>query len=392
VSEILLYAVGAAFLAALVTNLMVPPITRLAIALRALDHPDGRKLQSGAVPRLGGVAIAVGLALGAGAAAVSRWSHLGTAISRGELLALFLGTAMVFLVGVLDDLAGVTPAKKFVLELFAAWLLVRVGWSFSVLRLPGIGEVQLGLFGGLVSLLWIVGVTNAINLIDGLDGLAGGVVAIISVSLLGYATLQGDPGTVILMAATAGACLGFLRHNWEPARIFMGDSGSLTLGFLLAAITVHSSLKAPAAVAILVPILALGVPVMDTLLVMLVRFLDRPRGPLTTRFLRMFHADRKHLHHLLAHFGGKRSRIVAVIYVIVLSSCAMALLVAATGQTSLGIALVALEFAVILGIRQMGLAMEARRIARLQRAEVKAEVLRLAEPEPTANVRRFIPR
>ena len=136
------------------------------------------------------------------------------------------------------------------------------------------------MWGAVVSLLWIVGVTNAINLIDGLDGLAGGVVAIIADSLLAYALLQGNLRTVILMAATAGACIGFLRHNWAPARIFMGDSGSLTLGFLLAAISVHSSLKAPAAVAILVPILALGVPVIDTLLVMGVRFLDRPKGRL----------------------------------------------------------------------------------------------------------------
>jgi len=193
------------------------------------------------------------------------------------------------------------------------------------------------------------------------------------------------------MAAIAGSCVGFLRHNWEPARVFMGDSGSLTLGFLLAATSVHSSLKAPAAVAILVPILALGVPVMDTLLVMGVRFLDRPKGALVGRFLRMFHADRKHLHHLLAHFGGARSRIVALIYAVVLSFCALALVVAETGETTLGVVLVILEFVVILGMRQMGMAMEARRLARLQREEVKAEVLghNLAAEGRVAGVRRL---
>ncbi|HKV06513.1 MAG TPA: MraY family glycosyltransferase [Thermoanaerobaculia bacterium] len=386
--QILLYALGAAFVAALSTSLLVPPVTRLAIALRALDHPGGRKLQNGSVPRLGGVAIALGIALGAGVAAVSGWTHWGAAIGRDELFALAFGTGLVFLAGVIDDFYGVSAAKKFLFQIVAAWLLVRIGWSFEVMRLPGIGEIDLGLFGPLVSIIWIVGVTNAINLIDGLDGLAGGVVTIISASLLGYAILQGNPGTVILMAAVAGSCLGFLRHNWEPARIFMGDSGSLTLGFLLAAMTVHSSLKAPAAVAILVPILALGVPVMDTLLVMTVRFLDRPQGPFATRFLRMFHADRNHLHHLLAHFGGKRSRIVGVIYAVVLSFCALALVVAVTGQTTLGIALVALEFSVILGMRQMGMAMEARRLARLQREEIKAEVLGAQEPA-VATIRRI---
>jgi UDP-GlcNAc:undecaprenyl-phosphate GlcNAc-1-phosphate transferase len=385
--NILLYALGAAVVAALLTNLMVPPVTRLALALRALDHPDSRKHQPGAVPRLGGVAIMTGLGSGAVMAALSRWGEW-QGLRRSEMVALAVGTGIVFLVGVIDDLFGVSAAKKFLVQIVAAWLLVRIGWSFEVLRLPVVGQVQLGWLGSLVSLVWIVGVTNAINLIDGLDGLAGGVVAIISTSLLGYAILQGNAGTVLLMAATAGACIGFLRHNWEPARIFMGDSGSLSLGFLLAAATVHSSLKAPAAVAILVPILALGVPVMDTLLVMGVRFLDRPKGPLTVRFLSMFHADRKHLHHLLSHFGTARSRIVTWIYLVVLSFCAMALIVAVTGEINLGIALIVLEFLVVLGMRQMGLTMAARRLARLQREEIKIEVLGSQEPD-TAKIRRI---
>lgn len=389
VDGILLYALCAAFVAALSTNLMVPPVTRLAVMLRALDHPGERKHQSGAVPRLGGVAIATGLALGAGAAVISMWGRLGNTVSRNELLALAFGAGLVFLVGVVDDLVGVSAIKKLLLQIVAAWPLVHMGWSLEVLNLPVVGEVDLGLFGGVVSLLWLVGVTNAINLLDGLDGLAGGVVTIISVSFLGYAILQGNSGTVILMAAVAGACAGFLRHNWEPARIFMGDSGSLTLGFLLAAVSLHSSLKAPAAVAILVPILALGVPVMDTLLVMAVRFLDRPKGAFADRCLRMFHADRQHLHHLLAHFGGRRSRIVAVIYGVVLSFCVLALVVAVTGETTLGIVLVALEFSVILAMRRAGLAMEARRLARLQREEIKSEVLGIPQEPKVATVRRI---
>jgi len=384
--SILLYALGAALLAGLVTNLVVPTVTRIAIALRALDAPDERKLQPGAVPRLGGLAIVLGIAAGIGVAAITHWARWGASIERHDLLSLALATAMVFLVGAADDLVGVTPGKKFLLELFSAWLLVRVGWSFQVLRLPGLGQVDLGAAAAPLSLLWIVGVTNAINLIDGLDGLASGVVAIISTSLLCYAALQGSAGTVVLMAVTAGACLGFLRHNWEPARIFMGDSGSLTLGFLLGAMSLHSSIKAPAAVAILVPILALGVPVIDTLLVMAVRFLDRSRGPLAARFLRMFRADRKHLHHLLSHFGGRRARIVGVIYAVVVCFCAMALVVAVTGANLLGVALLVVEFAVIFGMRQMGLAMEARRIAKLRREGIKIDVLghEQASLEPAA--------
>lgn len=394
--KILLYALGVAAVSALATNLTVPTIARIAITLRALDHPGARKTQKEAVPRLGGVAIAIGLAAGIGSAAVLRWDRWGAAVGRSELVALAMGTFLVFLLGVVDDLVGVSAAKKFLVQILAAMLLVHAGWAFTVLRLPGLGEVDLGPFGGLVSIVWIVGVTNAINLIDGLDGLAGGVVTIIAVSFLSYALLQASPGTVILMAAIAGACLGFLRHNWEPARVFMGDSGSLTLGFLLAAMAVHSALKAPAAVAILVPILALGVPVMDTLLVMAVRFLDRPKGPLVNRFLRMFRADRQHLHHLLSNLGARRSVIVAAIYVVVVVFCLSALVVAATGQTSLGLALLGFEFVVVLGMRRLGMAMEARRLAQEQRQQVREEVLgapsapaAAPEPAPVSPLRRI---
>src|SRR5262249_27384453 len=154
----------------------------------------------------------------------------------------------------------------------AAGGVVYAGWSFSQLYVPLSGNVNLGILGGLFTLIWIVGVTNAINLLDGLDGLAGGVTAIIASSLLIFAWIQGQLLTVMLMSAIVGACLGFLRHNWAPAKIFMGDSGSLTLGFLLATMSLYSSIKGAATVAILVPVLALGLPVIDTLLVMAVRF------------------------------------------------------------------------------------------------------------------------
>jgi len=387
-NSIIFYALGAALVAALLTNLMIQPITRLAFALRALDHPDARKLQTSAKPRLGGVAILVGLALGAGIAGVSRWGEWDT-LQRSEMLVLALATGLVFLVGVIDDLVGVSVAKKFLCQILAGGLLVQMGWSFEVLRLPVVGMVQLSWLGPVVSLLWIIGVTNAINLIDGLDGLASGVVAIIATSVLAYSIVQGNAGTVLLMAATAGSCLGFLRHNWAPAKIFMGDSGSLTLGFLLAASTVHSSLKAPAAVAILVPLLALGLPVMDTLLVMMVRFLDRPHSPLTERFLRMFHADRKHLHHLLAPSGSERTWTVKVLYLVALSFCGMALLVAFTGETTLGAALVVLEFSVVFAMRRLGMAMAARRLAEVQRQELATEVLGLDETVPERKVLPF---
>lgn len=381
---ILSAAALAAVIAGLTTNLLVPATARVAVVLRALDEPDVRKDQRTAVPRMGGVAIGFGIVIGAGGLAMANWDHWGGGIARSELAALAIGVLLVFLVGFVDDLIGVSTVKKVLIELAAAWLIVRAGWTFTVLAIPGVGNVPLHGLGTLVALVWIVGVTNAINLIDGLDGLAGGVVAIIAGSLVVYALLQGNVLTVLLMAAVLGACLGFLRHNWAPAKIYMGDSGSLTLGFLLAVMSLHSSIKAPAAVAILVPILALGVPVIDTLLVMVVRFLDRPKGRLAERLQRMFAPDRRHLHHLMAELGPKRGRIVGTIYVLVLASSALAIAVAITKNQTLGLAVVAIEIAVIFAVRSFGLRAAARRLAQQKLEAVKSDMIITTVGNPAA--------
>ena len=352
--EVLAAALFTAALAGVVTSVLVPAVIRVATFLRIFDQPGGRKTQSKAVPRLGGVAIFCGLALASSAVILVRWNAWSFGLSRSELAALAVGTLLVFLVGLVDDVVGASVLHRLLVETLAAALLVALGWSFQVLSLPGFSPISLGVFGELVTIVWIVGVTNAINLIDGLDGLAGGVVAIVATGLLIYSVVLGNPLAVVLMAAMAGACVGFLRHNWAPAKIFMGDSGSLTLGFLLAALSVQSTLKAPAAVAILVPILALGLPVIDTLAVMFVRFLDRPHGKLLERFLRMFVADRNHLHHMLEPFVAQRGRIVGAIYLVVLTFCALALVVAVTHNAALGLALVVLEVAAVLVLRNLG--------------------------------------
>jgi UDP-GlcNAc:undecaprenyl-phosphate GlcNAc-1-phosphate transferase len=353
--QILLATALSAVTAGLMTSLLVPPMVRLARSLHAIDEPGQRRSHAGAVPRLGGIAIFFGLAFGAGMMAMTNWPTWGFAVGRSELVAFAFGVLMVFITGVVDDLEGVSTLKKFLIEIVAATPLVLAGWSFSTVSLPGGGNLELGIWGQIISLVWIVGVTNAINLIDGLDGLAAGVVAIISGSLLVMALLQGNLLTTILLAATCGACIGFLRHNWSPAQIYLGDSGSLTLGFIVATVSVHSSLKAPAAVAILVPLLALGVPVIDTLLVMGVRFLERPKGKIASRFLRMFVADRNHLHHVIEGLAPRRQAIVGSIYALVLASCGLALLVAVTRNAMLGIAVLAVEVVVIGVVRWLGL-------------------------------------
>jgi UDP-GlcNAc:undecaprenyl-phosphate GlcNAc-1-phosphate transferase len=361
----------ATVVAAVVTSALVTPAVRLALALQVLDRPDARKDQVQPVPRLGGLAVGLGLGIALLFAGLLLRGQGQLALSRTELLALGLGTFMVFLVGLVDDVVGVSSLNKLLVEIAAAFLIVRVGWSFEVLGVPGGGSIELGVLGQLASILWIVGVTNAINLIDGLDGLAGGVVALISASFLALALIHGNQLTAVAMAAVMGACLGFLRHNWAPARIYLGDSGALTLGFVLATTSVYSSLKAPAAVAILVPILALGVPVMDTLLVMGVRFLARPKDPASDRFLAMFRADRKHLHHLLLRLGPERGRAVVWIYAAVGAFCAFALATALTKSPALGVALVVVEFITLLAMRGMGMRAGARALSEQKRSAVR---------------------
>jgi UDP-GlcNAc:undecaprenyl-phosphate GlcNAc-1-phosphate transferase len=361
--QLLVPAVLAAIVAAVVTNALVPFVIRIARALRAVDHPGGRRHQHQAVPRLGGLAIVSGLGIALLFATLILRSAGEIPLSRNELLAMALATFMVFLVGLVDDISGVSVLDKFLVEVLAAFLVVRLGWSFDVLGLPGGANFELGLLGQAVSVLWIVGVTNAINLLDGLDGLAGGVVAIIAGSFLAYGVFRGNDLTAVAMAAVVGACVGFLRYNWAPARIYLGDSGSLTLGFLLAITSVHSSLKAPAAVAILVPILVLGLPVIDTLLVMGVRFLDRPKGPFGQRFQRMFRADRNHLHHLLLSLGGSRERVVIWIYAAAAAFCVFALVVAFTRSAAMAAALMLVEIAAIASMRGLGLRAGVRELA-----------------------------
>src|SRR2546428_6670007 len=331
-----------------------PIVVRISKVIRAMDLPGGRRSQKDAIPRLGGIAIAAGIAAGGILPNLLLWRHWGEKVTPLDMAALLGGTTLVFLVGVADDALGLSPIKRLAVQVVAASVVVYAGWGFSNLYIPFWGNVQLGMIGGLITVVWIVGVTNAVNLLDGLDGLAGGVAAIIATSLLVFACIQANILMVIVTFAVAAACLGFLRHNWAPARIYMGDSGSLTLGFLLAVMSLHASIKGAATVAILVPILALGLPVIDTLLVMAVRFVEKPQSSFVQRFARMFQADRNHLHHLLANIAPGRKQIVLIIYFVAACFCAMALIVAARRSGQLRIAPCIVQIAVVLFLRSLG--------------------------------------
>ena len=336
----------------LVTTLLLPLARRLAKASGAMDHPADGKLQTQAVPRMGGVAILAGIATSSSIFLWRGFEQGLLATSARELSALATGCGLVFLIGLFDDIRGASPIQKLLVQIVAAGLLVSVGWAFEAVNLPFIGALDLGALGGLISVIWIVGVTNAINLIDGLDGLAGGVVALVAGTFLILATLQENFFAVILMAAVIGSSLGFLRHNWYPARIFMGDSGALGLGFLLAAVSVQASLKSSATVAVFVPLLALGVPVNDTLMVMGARFMAEPKAPLASRVLRVLRGDRNHLHHRLIRVSASQPKIVLAICGVVLIFCIFSLSVAFSRNRELGLVLLVVEMAAIIALRR----------------------------------------
>lgn len=371
-----------AALAACVTLGVTPLVVRLAWKTRALDLPGGRKRQPGAVPRLGGVAIVSGIVGGIAVALFSQpWMPLVGRFDFSKAIPwpFLLAVVLIFALGLLDDLRGLGALPKFTVQSVAALLVIGAGWQFTALTLPFEGRFYLGGYlAPALTLLWIVGVTNAINLIDGLDGLASGIVAIVSGSLMVLAAVQGSTGTVLLTSAMAGACVGFLHHNWRPAKIYMGDCGSLTLGFLLATVSLQStpSLKASAAVAILVPVLALGLPVIDTILVMWYRFLRGHR--LVNRVARMFRADRAHLHHILIDNASERRWVMLTLYGLVVLFCSMALLVATSSSWLLGLVFLAVEVVAVVLIRRVGLTSAARRLA-------DERLARLMEGEETSD-------
>jgi UDP-GlcNAc:undecaprenyl-phosphate/decaprenyl-phosphate GlcNAc-1-phosphate transferase len=281
------------FLVSLMVSLGLTVVVRnRALAWGWVDQANSsRKVHARPIPRLGGIAIVGGFfaPLCALFLVDSGVGHLFR--SYQELVwGLFCGGAAIAVLGLYDDLQGAGARLKFAVQFAVAIALYLLGFRVELIANPFGAELALGALSLPFTLLWIVGVVNALNLIDGLDGLAGGV-AFFGVSTNFILSLvRGDVVMCLLMAALAGAILGFLVFNFNPASIFMGDTGSMFLGFVLAAVSLKTSTKSGTAVAMLVPVMALGLPIMDTLLAMVRRtLLGRP----------MFSADKEHIHHRL---------------------------------------------------------------------------------------------
>jgi UDP-GlcNAc:undecaprenyl-phosphate GlcNAc-1-phosphate transferase len=287
------------FLVALsIVLVLTPSVGRVARLLGVVDEPgDRRRLHLRAVPRLGGIAIFLGIFVPALA-----FLEL-TPAYRGILL----GAALATTVGVIDDLRGLPWWGKLAGQLGAAGIAVQAGVTIDRFTFPIVGIHELPDWLGVVlSIVWIVAIMNMVNFLDGLDGLAAGVCAIAGVTFAVISLSLGRPEAAVLSAIVAGACLGFLRHNFYPARIFMGDSGSMLLGFTLAAVAIQGTLKTAATVALFFPLFVLAIPILDSSFVVARRLRHRER---------VFAPDQSHLHHRFLRRGFSQRRTVAYMWV-----------------------------------------------------------------------------
>lgn len=305
---IALIAIGA------VTALVVTPLVRwLSLRYGFVDRPGGRKVHTAPISRLGGIAIFLGVAVAMGAQMMGEtylgWggSFLTQSGGRVNLYGLFAGITLMFLVGLVDDIFDLRPSNKLAGQVVAGAVVALSGLRIEFVGNPlGGGLILLGLLAVPVTIVYLVGFANVINLIDGLDGLAAGVCAIAATSLLFLAAQGNRLDAAALSAALIGACLGFLRYNFHPASIFMGDSGAMFLGFTLGSISLLGVMKTTAAIALAVPLLILGVPIFDTASTIVRRL--RHKRPI-------HEADKGHIHHRLLGRGFDQRQTVMIIYV-----------------------------------------------------------------------------
>jgi UDP-GlcNAc:undecaprenyl-phosphate GlcNAc-1-phosphate transferase len=285
--------------------LLTPPVLTICRRFSIFDFPSARKRHLVPTPRLGGLAIIGGIALAFGAAMLG-WPEMLADINP-QWPGIVWATVLILALGLYDDLVGAPPHVKLATQVLAALLLCLWDFRFNTIYVPFVGALNLGFWSVPLTVAWVVVITNAINLIDGMDGLAAGVAAIGA----GFLTMVGIfwhvPYVAVLGAALLGATAGFLRFNYPPAQLFMGDSGSLTLGFLFAVASVSVPIKTLTVVTMAVPLLAVAIPLVEVFN-SFTRRLAAGRSPLR--------ADRLHWHHLLLRRGWSVKRVLWTFYAV----------------------------------------------------------------------------
>ena len=323
---------------------LTPVVISFARRTGALDAPDARKVHVRPIPRIGGIGIYA-------AFMVSVLVQMSISDFSPEIMTslwgLLAGGTIIVAIGIIDDYRDLPAKVKLLGQILAACVLV-IGFDvrIDVITDPLGDFIYLEYFAIPATIFWVVGLTNTVNLIDGLDGLAAGVSSIAAVTIFLVAMEEGIPFVAMITAALAGAAIGFLYYNFNPARIFMGDTGSMFLGFMLAGISVIGAVKSAATIALIVPILALGLPILDTTFAIVRR--ARNHRPI-------FKPDKGHLHHRLLAHGFTQKQAVLLMYVVsaLFGLCALAL-TAVSMQAALLIILI-VAAAVFIGARKLGI-------------------------------------
>jgi len=335
----------AAILLALGSALLVTPLIRKwAFKCGALDRPDQRKVHQRVMPRMGGLAIYLSFVI----AVFLTWEI------TPQVAGLLVGGSLIVLLGIIDDTRGVSPGMKLAGQVAAACAVALFGLRVEFLTNPFSDEmITLGFLSIPVTVLWIVSITNAVNLIDGLDGLAGGTSCIAALTLAAVvwieASKMGDSrnqmDAIALALILAAAVVGFLRYNFYPARIFLGDSGSMYLGFSVATLAVMGLAKTATFISVIIPVVILGIPILDTIFAIVRRYCGhRP----------IFQPDKEHLHHRLMQMGLSHRQAVLCIYGVnvVLGLSAVAMTLATPKQAA--IFLVALSTTILVAANKIG--------------------------------------
>ncbi|GIO23397.1 glycosyltransferase family 4 protein [Oceanobacillus sp. J11TS1] len=285
-----------AFLISAVTSLLVTfPVKKLAVKIGAMDTPNHRKIHKKITPRLGGIAIFIGALLGM---LYLQPRH----IYVDEIL---IGSIIILITGALDDKYTLRPLVKLSGQVIAAGLLIYAGLIIERITIPFLGVVELGFLGPVLTFFWIIGITNAINLIDGLDGLATGVTTIAMISIFAMALVDYQVLVAYLCISFIGANIGFLYHNFYPAKIYMGDTGSNLLGYVVAIISILGLFKNITFFSFIIPVVILAVPIFDTLVAMIRRLYNKES---------IMAADRRHIHYQLLDAGYSHRKTVVIIY------------------------------------------------------------------------------
>ena len=348
----------ALFLIAFLVSLAISPlIRRLAFAIGAVDLPGERKIHSVPIPRIGGVVIMLSFAVTLVAAC--NIGPLNASWVTPHLTAwwpILSGAAIVFLGGAFDDVRSLPVWAKFVIQAAAAAMAIGLGVRIDHVSFFGSDPVHLGLLAFPLTFLWIVGITNAFNLVDGLDGLAVGLGSIAAGTCAALFLLRGETTDALMLIVVLGALLGFLPHNFNPARIYLGDSGSMLIGYMLAVTAIVGTQKTATALAVFVPLLVLGLPIIDTLFSMIRRFKGQKKkyeSNSLQAIRHMFKADQGHFHHRLMALGLSHRNAVLTLYSVSLGLSVFALLSVLAEYRNAGIVILTVILATAIGIGKL---------------------------------------